>query len=201
MPDTLSLADRIEALLFSEGGPLTFKKLVQLLGCTDEELKAGLQALAAKRAGSGMAIVQTDTEAALTIAPAAAETIDKAFEREVGREIGDAGLEVLAIVLYRGPSTRSQIDYIRGVNTSSTIRSLAARGLVERIPNPSDAREYLYRATSELVAYLGVREGRELPDYGIITGELAAFEAQQQISQFGPFDNTHAPESGDTQPE
>ena len=193
---TLSLADRIEALLFTEGGALTYKKLTQQLGCTDEELKLGIAELRQKRADTGISLVATDTEVALTIAPAAAETIEKAFEREVGKEIGDAGLEVLAIVLYRGPSTRSQIDYIRGVNTSSTIRALAARGLLERIPNPSDAREYLYRPTTELIAYLGVTEATKLPDYVKITSELAAFEAQQK----SPFDTTHA-ESGDPQPE
>ncbi len=194
MTDTISLADRIEALLFTEGGSLAYKKLTQLLGCTDEELMQGIAALATKREGSGIAVVKTDTEVALTIAPTAAETIEKAFEREIGKEVGDAGLEVIAIILYRGPSTRSQIDYIRGVNTSSTIRNLAARGLLERIPNPSDAREYLYRPTTELIAYLGVTEATNLPDYVKITNELAAFEAQHK----SPFE--HA-ESGDAQPE
>jgi segregation and condensation protein B len=196
MTEAISLADRIEALLFTEGGSLSYKKLAQLLGCTEDELKGGIADLEQKRNGSGIAVVKTDTEVALTIAPAAAETIEKAFEREIGKEIGDAGLEVLAIILYRGPSTRSQIDYIRGVNTSSTIRALAARGLLERIPNPSDAREYLYRATTELIAYLGVTEATKLPDYVKITSELNAFEAQHR----SPFDTTHA-ESGDAQPE
>lgn len=200
MDSPLPLADRIEALLFTEGGSLSYKKLGQLLGCTDDELKVGITDLEQKRASTGIAIVKTDTEVALTIAPAAAETIRAAFEREIGREIGDAGLEVLAIILYKGPSTRSQIDYIRGVNTSSTIRALAARGLLERIPNPSDAREYVYRPTTELVAYLGVTEATKLPDYVKITNELAAFEAQQQLNKFGPFDTHHA-ESGDAQPE
>ncbi len=196
MNDALPLADRIEALLFSEGGSLTIKKLVQLLGCSEDELKDGIVRLEQKRAGSGIAVVKTDTEIALVVSPAAAQTIEKAFEREVGKEIGDAGLEVLAIILYRGPSTRSQIDYIRGVNTSSTIRALAARGLLERIANPSDAREYLYRPTTELIAYLGVTEATSLPEYVTITSELAAFEEQQK----SPFDTTHA-ESGDHQPE
>ncbi len=197
---TLPLSDRIEALLFTEGGSLSYKKLLQLLDCSDDELRAGLTELEQKRAGTGISLVKTDTEVALTIAPQAAETIEKAFEREVGREIGDAGLEVLAVILYRGPSTRSQIDYIRGVNTSTTIRALAARGLLERIPNPKDAREYLYRPTSELIAYLGVTEATKLPDYVKITNELAAFEAQQK----NPFDTIHAATSeygGDSQPE
>ncbi len=196
MSDTLPLSDRVEALLFTEGGSLSFKKLVQQLNCTEDELAAAVSELTHKRASSGIAVVRTDTEVALTIAPAAAETIEKAFEREIGKEVGDAGLEVIAIVLYRGPSTRSQIDYIRGVNTSSTIRNLAARGLLERIPNPTDAREYLYRPTTELIAYLGVTEATNLPDYVKITNELAAFEAQQR----SPFDTPDA-EPGDAQPE
>jgi segregation and condensation protein B len=196
MSDSLPLSDRVEALLFMEGGSLSFKKLSQQLNCTEEELVAAVSDLAEKRASTGIAVVRTDTEVTLTIAPAAAETIEKAFEREIGKEVGDAGLEVIAIVLYRGPSTRSQIDYIRGVNTSSTIRNLAARGLLERIPNPTDAREYLYRPTTELIAYLGVTEATNLPDYVKITNELAAFEAQQR----SPFDTPDA-EPGDAQPE
>ena len=178
----MDLANRIEALLFSEGGALTRKKLMQLLEIDEAALTAGVHDLSARKEGSGLAIVETDTEIALTVAPSVADTIEKAFEKDVGREIGDAGLEVLSILLYRGPSTRAKIDYIRGVNTSSTIRTLAARGLVERTQNPSDQREYLYRPTTELLAHLGVRNTAELPDYAKIASELAAFE---QTS--GPF--------------
>ena len=93
-------------------------------------------------------------------------------------EIGEAGLEVLAIVLYRGASTRAQIDYIRGVNTASTLRNLLSRGLLERAGNPEDAREYLYRPTVELLAHLGVRNNKELPSHEEIAAELGAFEAR-----------------------
>ena len=84
---------------------------------------------------------------------------------------------MLGIVLYRGPSTRAQIDYIRGVNTSSTLRNLLARGLLERVGNPDDAREYLYRPTALLLAHLGISARQELPEYGSITAELASFES------------------------
>jgi segregation and condensation protein B len=172
----MDLSNRIEALLFTEGGSMSKKKLAQILEVSPEELAPALHSLAARREGTGLALVESETEVALTVAPAAAETIEKAFEKEVGREIGDAGLEVLAILLYRGASTRSQIDYIRGVNTSSTIRTLAQRGLVERVQNPTDAREYLYRPTTDLIAHLGVHTLTELPEYAKIASELAAFE-------------------------
>ncbi len=184
----MDLANRIEALLFTEGGSMSKKKLMQILEVKAAELTPALHSLAARREGTGLSLVESESEVALTVAPAAADTIEKAFEKEVGREIGDAGLEVISIILYRGPSTRSEIDYIRGVNTSSTIRTLASRGLLERIPNPDDQREYLYRPTTELLAHLGVRDLSELPEYAKISSELAAFEETRS-----PFENNGAP--------
>lgn len=187
-PDT---ATGLEGLLFSEGGPIARKKLCQLLQSTPEELATAIATLSERKAGSGITVIATDLDVALAVSPLAAPTVQAAFERELGKEIGDAGLEVLSVILYRGPSTRAQIDYIRGVNTSWTIRLLAARGLLERVPNPTDAREYLYQPTVELLAHLGVTSAQSLPDYAKIASELAAFEEKA-----GPFSEDHA--SGDT---
>lgn len=175
-------SSKIEALLFTEGGPITKKKLAQMLGTSVDAISKAVIELAEQRRDSGVVVIDTETEASLAVAANEAKTVEDAFGEDASREIGDAGLEVLSIVLYRGPSTRSAIDYIRGVNTSSTIRTLTARGLVERTANPEDAREYLYRPTSELLAHLGVRKGDELPDYGKITNELAAFETSQKAA-------------------
>ena len=172
------LTARAQAFLFSEGGALTLRKLAQLLEIKEPELLPVLDALGERLTGTGLALVRTDTEVSLVADKETSPAVQKAFERELGKEIGDAGLEVLAIVLYRGPSTRSQIDYIRGVNTSSTIRNLLARGLVERTGNPEDGREYLYRPTVELLAHLGVRERIELPNHAEILAELNAFESR-----------------------
>ena len=169
-------ATQLEALLFSEGGPLSRKKLSQLLACTTDELDAAVSELSRRKEGSATCVLATAQDVALAVSPEAAPVVREAFERELGKEIGDAGLEVLSVILYRGPSTRAEIDYIRGVNTSWTIRMLAARGLLERIPNPKDAREYLYQPTVELLAHIGVRNAHELPDYAKISSELAAFE-------------------------
>jgi segregation and condensation protein B len=188
----MPLSHRIEALLFAEGGPLTKKKLCSQLGCKTEELEAALSELKGRYAGGGLSLIVSDTEATLAVAQAALETVKKAQEAELGTQIGDAGLEVVSILLYKGPSTRAQIDYIRGVNTSSTIRNLLSRGLIERAGNPLDAREYLYRLTTELLAHLGVTERQELPDYGKISSELASFERSvQSESPFASHDGTH----------
>jgi len=172
----LDISHALEALLYSEGGTIAKRKLCQILSIDDVTLSAAIVTLRRSKEGSGLCVVESEREVTLATSSEATAIVQSAFERELGREIGDAGLEVLAIVLYRGPSTRAQIDYIRGVNTSSTIRLLASRGLLERTANPDDAREFLYKPTVELLAHLGVGSGQDLPDYAKIASELTSFE-------------------------
>ena len=178
------LASRAHAFLFSEGGSLTKKKLASLLECGKKELDEAIAVLGKRLEGGGVTLLETETEAALAIAQNVSKEVRDALQNELGEEIGEAGLEVLATILYCGPSTRAEIDYIRGVNTAWTLRSLLSRALLERAGNPEDAREYLYRPTIELLAHLGVKNGKELPDYATIAHELASFEAQRE-----PFEN------------
>lgn len=169
----------VEAFLFSEGGSMRKSRLAQLVEIDPKDLESVLDELQARLTG-GLTLVRTETEVALVIAKEASESVRAAQKKELGLEIGEAGLEVLAVILYKGPATRAQIDYIRGVNTASTIRNLMARGLLERVGNPLDGREYIYRPTTELLAHLGVSEGKDLPEYATISGELAAFERQKE---------------------
>ena len=170
------IASLAQAFLFAEGGTLTKKRLSQMVEAEDPVLESALEHLAQKLEGSGLTLIVTASEVMLAVAPRQSEVLSDIYQRELGREIGDAGLEVLAILLYRGPSTKAQIDYIRGVNTSSTIRSLQGRGLITRTGNPSDAREFVYQATPELLAHVGSARMQDLPEYGRISSELLAFE-------------------------
>lgn len=168
---------QIQALLFSEGGSLSFKSLAKSLSIDESVVKAALAELATHLEGGGVNLIVSDTEAVLAVAARAKEVVIKKATEEYERDIGDAGLEVLAILLYEGPSTRATIDYVRGVNSSSTIRNLLIRGLVERSGNPEDGREFIYRPTTELMAHLGISDREKLPEYRAIATELAHFKA------------------------
>lgn len=172
------------------------KKLTSLLACKPDELQTTLDSLAERLKGSGLTLVQSDTEASLVVAKDTSPAVEAALKQELEREIGDAGLEILAIVMYMGPSTRARVDYIRGVNSSSTLRNLLARGLVERIANPEDAREYLYRPTAETLAHLGAAKVEELPEYATILRELAAFE--QKNDPFEKSDDASPQQASET---
>ena len=176
---------QIEALLLASGDAVSHQALRRMLVCSDEQLQAGLAALAARLQNTGVTLVHTDSTAALATAPAVADLIDAALRKAVKQEVGQAGFEVLATVLYAGPITRSRIDYIRGVNSSTTIRTLLARGLVERTKNTDaegDRREHQYRPTASLLAHLGIARPEELPEYNDIREQVRQFMSRTQES-------------------
>lgn len=179
MAELTPIAKQAQALLFSEGGALTLANLSKTLGCSVSDLKIALDSLGQSLDGSGLSLVVSDTEAVLAVAAEAKDIVAKKANEEYERDIGDAGLEILAVLLYEGPSTRATIDYIRGVNSSSSIRNLLLRGLVERSGNPEDGREFIYRATTDLLAHLGSTKRENLPEYDTISRELASFKATQ----------------------
>lgn len=166
------------ALLFASAGPLKFAGLARMLGCSESALSTVLAELRERLSGTGMALVMTDTTVAMATSPEASETVAALRKKTLEGDIGQAGLEVLAIVLYRGPSTRATIDYIRGVNSSATIRNLVARGIVERVRSKENAREFVYRPTTDVLAHLGVSGSGDLPEQAEIRERIATFEAR-----------------------
>ena len=90
--------------------------------------------------------------------------------------MGRAGLETISIILYKAPVPKSEIDFIRGVNSQFILRNLLIRGLVERIPS-SSGRGGAYRPTLDLLRYLGVTKVEELPDYESATAAIKNYKA------------------------
>lgn len=165
---------KIEALLFALGRPIARSELQKLLLAAPEDINAALSE--AGTVARGMVIVDDGSQVELRAAPEAAEMIEKIRKDEYAREVGKAGQEVLAAVIYRGPLTRSEIDFIRGVNSSQTLRTLTMRGLVRKVQNPKDSRSFLYEATTELLATLGVERAKDLPEYAQVREKLTVLE-------------------------
>lgn len=174
----MSLEAQIEAVLFWRSEPMSLKKLATTLGKSEGEINEALKRLEAQLAGRGIVLLKKDDDVMLGTAPEASSLIEQLTKEELSKDLGKAGLETLSIVLYKGPISRSDIDYIRGVNSSFILRNLQIRDLVERIVNPADARSFLYRPTFELLQHLGVSKVEELPEYGQLVEQLSSLAAK-----------------------
>lgn len=172
----MNLDSKLEALLFWKGEPMAEKKIAAALGCTTEQLAEASAALEANLATRGLRLMRHEGELELRTAPEASDFITALTKEELMRDLGKAGLETLSIILYKGPIKRSEIDYIRGVNSSFIVRNLLVRGLVERIAEKdTDKRGFLYAPTLDLLAHLGVSKREDLPDYEKTRAELDNF--------------------------
>jgi len=173
----MTLEAKIEAVLFWKGEPITLAKLATLVGSDKDAVREALGTLSASLENRGLAVVVSDDEVELRTAPSASALIEKLTKDELMRDLGKAGLETLSIVLYRHPIKRSEIDYIRGVNSSFILRNLLMRGLVERVSEKEDTgRGYSYKPTIELLSHLGVSKIEDLPDFARVKADLEAFE-------------------------
>jgi segregation and condensation protein B len=168
----LSHAAALEALLFAAGEPLSKKRLATLLALNAEQLREAALELHASLLGRGLALIEVGTELEIRTSPEAANVIKKFRESELSRDLGKAGLETLAIILYKNGATRSEIDWIRGVNSAAAVRSLTLRGLVERTENEADRRRINYIPTTEALAHLGISHASELPNFAHLAAAL-----------------------------
>jgi len=168
----MDLAAKIEAIIFWKGEPVSLKRLAFWLSVTKEEVEAALDILEEKLAERGVALLRKDDEVALGTAPALAELMATLTKEELTGELSKASLETLTIILYRGPVSKQEIDYIRGVNAGYILRNLLIRGLVERLENPTARRAYLYKPTFELLSYMGIKRLEDLPDYEAVKEEI-----------------------------
>ncbi|MDP1884208.1 MAG: SMC-Scp complex subunit ScpB [Candidatus Moranbacteria bacterium] len=167
MMDQEKLKSAIESILFVSGEPVSMAKIAKVTGASLEDIGRSVAILqeeysAAKR---GMIIIRKENEFQMATSPENASIADQLVKSEIQENLSKAGLEVLAIIAYRGPITRIEVEAIRGVNCSFTVRSLLMRGLLERIENPKDNRGYLYKISFDFLKKLGIDSIEKLPDY------------------------------------
>ena len=171
---TPTLPALIESILLFRGGAVTYKELGKITAASDEDVHAAVEELERTLVGRGTRLVRHAERVALTTAPESRTAIEAMRRDELDGDLGRAGLETLAVVIFQGQVTRADIEYIRGVNVSTTLRSLLIRGLVERIDNPKDKRSFLYKPTVDVAAYFGVAKISDIPHYDTIRASLSA---------------------------
>jgi segregation and condensation protein B len=176
----MELESKIEGLLFYKGEDVTIKSLSTLLKVSEDEIKEALNKLGESLSGRGLVLVRKDDSVLLGISATLSPIIESIRKDEITRELSKASLETLSIILYKDGVARSEIDYIRGVNSSFILRNLLVRGLIEKILDPKDSRRALYKPTFDTLSYMGVSSVENLPNYVNIKTQLEEVINQSQ---------------------
>lgn len=181
--DDGELVRLVEALIFASERPLTLVRIRQLTRVSDTaRLEAAVARLGEELAERGIVLAQVSGGYQLRTASRFATWVQQLIAGRPVR-LSRAQLETLAIVAYRQPITRPEIDDIRGVDSSNTLRMLAERQLVRVLGKREEVgRPLLYGTTKEFLDFFSLGDLRELPtlrEYSELTAEnLEAVEAQ-----------------------
>jgi segregation and condensation protein B len=193
--DAGRLESIIETLLFASDRPLGLAELKRLLGERDgKRVTAAVESLQARRAGTGIHVTAAAGGWQLRTNPENAPWAAKLLTGKPVR-LSRAMLETLAIVAYRQPVTRPEIDEIRGVDCGPVLKTLLDRSLIRIIGKKEEVgRPLLYGTTPEFLRTFNLRDLTELPTlrqfHELGTDERAEVDAQEQARA------AEAPEAG-----
>ncbi|MBI2039123.1 MAG: SMC-Scp complex subunit ScpB [Candidatus Niyogibacteria bacterium] len=179
----IPLSKRIEAVLFVHGEPMGIPRLAEFLDAGKTEVRDALVELDNRLIGGALRLVYSGDEVQLACREYLESDITELVSSEHARGLSRAGAETLAVVAYRSPICKKDIDYIRGVNSAFALRSLAIRGLISRRTSDTDRRTTVYEPTLDFLKFIGVSRREELPEYAEFQKKTKEFIQSQNTSQ------------------
>jgi segregation and condensation protein B len=171
----LDLVAGVESLLFVADEPVSVDRLAEALEVTPGQVERALEDLEAAYTRHGLRLQRAGSRVQLVTAPEAALYIERFLGLEARTRLSQAALETLAIVAYRQPITRPEIEAVRGVSSDSVLRTLVGVGLVEEVGRaPTVGRPILYGTTFEFLQHFGLSSLDALPPLGAVPSDVGA---------------------------
>ncbi len=160
-PDTKTL---VEAFILVSDGPVSKEILARALEQDEATIEAILAELENDYATRGIRLQRMRDRAQFVSAPEVSEQVSKYLGLDTAPRLSPAALETLAIIAYRQPITRPQIENIRGVNCDGVVSTLLARNLIEAVGElETVGHPTLYATTFDFLHYFGLTSLEQLP--------------------------------------
>lgn len=180
------LEEAIEAILFAAGYPVRYDKLAEVLGLAVKDVKSTVKQMASHFENDefhhGIQLLTYPTTCQLSTKEKYAPYIREALGIRRGGNLSASSMEVLAVVAYNQPVTRSFIDLVRGVDSSYAVGSLLDKELIRadgRLDAPG--RPMLYVTTDKFLRVFGINSLEELPETEALS--VAAQVTEEQTAE------------------
>jgi len=171
----------IEAILFAAGYPVKYEKLSEVIGLPQRDLTNLISLMAKEYKDRGIQLLLYPDTCQLTTKEVFAPYIREALGIKRGGNLSASSLEVLAVVAYNQPVTRSYVDIVRGVDSSYAVTSLLDKGLIEAVGRlDAPGRPMLYGTTDKFLRVFGLNSLADLPETEAL--DTAAAHAQENTS-------------------
>jgi segregation and condensation protein B len=158
-----SLENNIESVLFTASEPLTINQLTTIVASENDAVKHALGRLSSRLTG-GIQLAEVSGTYRLVTAPESAKVVRQFLEDRSRQDLSRPALETLAIVAYKGPVTKAQIETIRGVASETMVRNLLARDLILEVGHAKEpGRPLLYNVSHTFLEHFGLTNTDQLP--------------------------------------
>ena len=157
----------IEGILFAAGEPVKTAKLAAVLEIETSAVEEAVRLLRYEydTQERGLMIIDIDDGYQICSRPEYYNYIQIILGDQRRQALSNAAMEALAIIAYKQPVTRGQVEYIRGVNSDSAVNRLAERGLIEECGHlDAPGRPILYRTTQNFLRCFGLATPKDLPE-------------------------------------
>lgn len=163
--DNREIIAKLEVLLFVSPGPTSISQLASTLQLSEEETMNLLNELETHyKKHHGIRLQCINNQYQLTSASDYSQLVESFLGLEVTSRLTQPALEALAIIAYNQPTTRPEVDGIRGVNSDGVMKSLLTKGLIEELGrSEAPGRPILYGVTSDFLQYFGLDTLQQLP--------------------------------------
>lgn len=155
----------IEGLLFVAPEPVTINHLAAVVECPTATIETALEQLKESCHNRGIRVQRLGQKVQLVTAPELVDYIERLLGLSLSGKLSTAALETLAIIAYRQPITRPDIEAIRGVNSDGVLRTLLSKGLIEEVGRLETVGHPLLFGTSfEFLRFFGLEDLKDLPE-------------------------------------
>lgn len=168
LPPAITPLQIVEGLLFVASEPVAVSELARASNLAPDTVELVLAELQQHYRSRGIRLQRHGDQVQLVSAPEIAAYAERFLGVQADSRLSNAALEVLAIIAYRQPITRAQVDAVRGVDSSGVIRALLARGLIAEAGRlEAVGRPILFATTAEFLRQFGLSALNELPQIDI----------------------------------
>ena len=164
--DTNELAHVIEAILFVAGEPVNVKDMQRALDVTEDETRQAIDALDSDYSfhRRGITLKRFGEHIQLSTRAEYAPYVERLLQPIQKQSLSQSALETLAIVAYRQPVTKLEMEAVRGVKCDYSVQSLVNKGLIEEVGRKEAlGRPILYGTTDKFLSHFGLRTLDDLP--------------------------------------
>lgn len=168
------LSDQIEAVLFVSGKAIEEKFIKEKLNSSDKQFTEAVSELLAKYSGdSGIHLLRFNKKLQFATNPNYVKEVEAVLNPIKEKELTNAMLETLAIIAYKQPVTRIEIEEIRSVDCTYSVQNLVRLGLVEVVGRRDTiGKPLLFATTDDFLKRFSISDITDLPDYETLLDKL-----------------------------